>query len=61
MFGKISKFLLEVKAELKKVAWPTRDQLLGASLVVLVSTFVLALYIGAVDFILSHMLRVLIR
>lgn len=44
-FAKVKKFLREVKAELKKVIWPTRKELIThtgvvLSIVVLVSLFI---------------------
>jgi preprotein translocase subunit SecE len=53
-FGKKCKsFLRESKAELKKVSWPTRKQVWYSTLVVLGLTFVVGVYLGAVDAILS--------
>ena len=54
-------FLKEVKLELKKVSWSTKDELIGSTLVVVVSVFLLALFIGLTDFILSRLIRLIIR
>ena len=43
-------FLREVIAELRKVAWPTRQEVLSYSLVVIVSCVVIAALIFAMDF-----------
>jgi preprotein translocase subunit SecE len=61
MFGKTSAFFKETRQELNKVAWPERDELIGSSIVVILTTFLLALFIGSIDFILSIAVRVLIR
>ena len=61
MFGKIQKFFVEVAVELKKVSWPTKSELLEATWIVLASTFLLGLFIGATDFILSRLLGLIIR
>jgi len=58
---KIVAFLKEVKLELKKVSWSTKDELIGSTLVVVVSVFLLALFIGLTDFILSRLIRLIIR
>jgi preprotein translocase subunit SecE len=50
-------FFSETKQELKKVAWPTRRELLGSTGVVIVTTLILAAFIGFVDFILSQILQ----
>ncbi|GAA3019528.1 preprotein translocase subunit SecE [Actinokineospora globicatena] len=47
IFGRISRFLREVVAELRKVIWPTRKQLIGYTAVVLVFVaFMVALVAG---------------
>jgi len=57
---KLGKFVSQVKAEMKKVAWPTRTELKNSTIVVLVSTLVLALYIGICDLVLSRFVNFLI-
>ena len=61
MFAKIQNFISEVKNELIKVSWSTRQELIGATTVVIVVTFALALFIGGVDFVLSKVLRAVIK
>ncbi|OGW69555.1 MAG: preprotein translocase subunit SecE [Omnitrophica bacterium GWA2_50_21] len=60
MANKVAGFLNEVKQELDKVAWPTRDELLGSTGVVIFTTLILAAFIGVVDFFLSIVLRILL-
>jgi len=50
-------FLVEAVQELKKTTWPNRKETLGTTGVVLVLVFVLAGYLGLVDFLLSHLVR----
>jgi preprotein translocase subunit SecE len=57
---KVGKFLGQVKSELKKVAWPSREELISSTLVVLVSTLLLAVFIGLCDLILSRVINFLI-
>lgn len=54
-------FLQEVLAELKKVHWPTRKETYAATGVVLVIVSVIALYLGAVDFLLSQLIHQILR
>ncbi len=61
MANKVTKFFREAKQELAKVTWPSKDELLGSTMVVIVMTFILAAYIGAVDFVLSALIRIIIR
>jgi len=46
---------------LKKVSWPSREELLGSTGVVIITTFALAAFVGAVDFVLSILMRLVIR
>lgn len=43
-------FLKEVRAELRKVSWPTRDEVINYSLIVLVLVTVLTSLIGILDY-----------
>ena len=52
MFAKISDYLKKVKAELDKVAWPTRQDLTNSTGVVLMMVLVCAVFLGIVDYIL---------
>ena len=45
-------FFQESYAELRKVTWPSRDEALASTKVVLVSTLLIAAMLGLVDFIL---------
>lgn len=47
-------FLKEVIAELKKVAWPTRPEVIAYSTVVLVASIVAAAVIFAMDFVFTQ-------
>ena len=58
---KLTTFLSEAKAELKKVSWPSRAELINSTMVVIVSVIILAAYIGIVDVILSKLVGFFIR
>jgi preprotein translocase subunit SecE len=49
---KIILFFQESFAELKKVTWPNREEVIASTKVVLVSTLIIAALLGLVDFIL---------
>jgi preprotein translocase SecE subunit len=59
--AKIKAFLLEVKQELSKVSWSTRQELMGATVVVIVVTSIMAVYIGIVDLGLSKVLSIIFK
>ncbi|MCX5713442.1 MAG: preprotein translocase subunit SecE, partial [Candidatus Omnitrophica bacterium] len=54
-------FLKEVKQELRKVAWSTRSELMGATTVVMVITLIMAAFIGLIDLVLSKILTVVFK
>lgn len=60
-FEKIKKFLLEVKTELGKVSWSTRQELAGSTVVVITLTIFAAIYIGIIDLVLSKILSLMFR
>ena len=57
MFEKIRKFFSEIVAELKKVTWPTREELKESTKLVIIATFVVTLFVGLVDQLLSLIIR----
>ena len=59
--ARFGSFLLEVREELKQVAWPSREELVGSVLVVFVGVALLATFISACDFVLSQAARLLLR
>ncbi len=61
IFEKITNFITEVKVEMQKVSWSTKEELIGSTTVVIVSTLLLAMFIGVVDIILSRFVGLIIR
>ena len=57
MFEKIRKFLSEIVAEMKKVTWPTREELKESTKLVIIATFVVTLFVGLIDQLLSLIIR----
>ena len=47
-------FFREVKLEMKKVSWPSRQEVIGNTIIVLVTVAVLSVLIGIEDNILMH-------
>ena len=50
LFKNVGLFLRQAKVELKKVKWPTRKELIASTLVVIVLTILVSIYLGLVDF-----------
>ena len=61
MIGAIRKFVGEVVAELKKVSWSTRRDLIDSTWVVLISSAILGVFIGVTDFALSKLVGLLFK
>ena len=53
MIGKFAKFLKEVKTEMKKVTWPSKNELIGSTIVTVVVTVIVSVFIGVVDRLLN--------
>lgn len=57
MIERIKVFFSETRTELKKVTWPTREELRESTYVVIISTFIVTIFVGVVDQILSRIIR----
>ncbi len=53
-------FLSEVKAEFKKVTWPSKQEYVGGTVGVLVVVFFFALVLGVIDYALTYAVQQLI-
>ena len=54
MFGKIARFFVDCKNELKKVAWPSKQELTGSVIVVIVSLILFSAIVAVIDLILVN-------
>lgn len=59
-FQKIGVFTGEVVSETKKTTWPEKDELVGSTVVVIISVVLLALFVGVCDKVLVVLLKWLI-
>jgi preprotein translocase subunit SecE len=57
MFKKLTNYIRESRVELKKVVWPSRKQTKNHTLLVIGISIAVALFLGAVDFILNQILE----
>ena len=60
MIKKIRKFLEEVRFEMKKVSWPTWEELRGSTYVVLSLSVLIALFLFVVDLVLYQLIAVIL-
>ena len=49
----ILSFLKEVKEELEKVAWPTREQIVRYTILVIIVAVAVGVFLGGLDYILT--------
>lgn len=50
-------FLREVRSEMRKVSWPTKNDLYKTTLAVVVSSILFGLYLFGVDFVFSKIIN----
>jgi preprotein translocase subunit SecE len=50
------RYLKETRAELRKVTWPTRQQAINLTIIVLGVTIVMAIFLGAVDLVFASIM-----
>jgi preprotein translocase subunit SecE len=56
LFAKLANFLKEVRLELKKVTWPTRQETIRFTLLVIGVSAGVALFLGGLDYLFSIIL-----
>ena len=54
-------FVSETRSELKKVTFPSRDEVVGTTIVVVVTSFIFAAFLGASDGVIQFLYRTLIN
>ena len=60
MIERIKLFLSETRTELKKVTWPTREELKESTDVGIVSTYIVTVFVGVVDQVISRIIRLVL-
>ena len=55
-FTRLTGFLVATRAEMKKVTWPTREELVKATRMILILAVILGLLIGWLDVLLGKIL-----
>ena len=54
-------FLKEVRSELKKASWPTREQAIRLTGVVIAISLVVALYVGGLDYLFTTFISFVVQ
>jgi preprotein translocase subunit SecE len=54
-------YLKEVKAELTKVSWPTREEAIKLTAIILISSLFVGLYVGGLDVLFTNLLGLFLK
>ncbi len=58
--NRLARFWRETVAELRKVVWPTRDQAVNLTIIVVTTVAVMSAFLGLVDLLLNNLVRLLL-
>jgi len=54
-------FLKEVRDELKKVVWPTRDEVIRLTSLVIVISLIVGFFLGGLDYVFTKIMALIIK
>ena len=57
IFARIGKFFRDQKAEVKKIVWPSKKQVINNTIIVLVAVAILAVITGAFDWLVGLIVK----
>ncbi len=60
LMKKIIDFLKSVKQELKQVTWPTKQQATKMTIIVIVSSIIVGLFIAGLDYVFTQLIGLLL-
>jgi preprotein translocase subunit SecE len=58
--SRLRRFIAEAWSELKKVSWPTREQVRNLTILVFAVSFVMGLYITVLDVVFQRLIGILV-
>jgi len=58
---RVVRYLREVRTEMGKVTWPQKKEIIGSTLVVIVSVFLVSFFLGFVDLGLQKLVGLFLR
>lgn len=61
LIEKPAKFVSDVSHEMSRVSWPSYDELKGSTIIVIVFSLILSIYIFGSDWILTRILNLFFR
>jgi preprotein translocase subunit SecE len=54
---KLKQYLKDTMGELRKMSWPTKDELIGSTIVTVVVSVIISIFIGVVDRVLVTLMK----
>jgi preprotein translocase subunit SecE len=57
---RLQNYIRDVLLELRKVTWPTREELYGATFTVIIFAVICSVFVGVVDFALGYIVRLVL-
>lgn len=58
--NRVTRYLRETRAELRKVVWPTRQEAINLTIIVVSTIVAMSIFFGAIDYLLTALFRFLI-
>ena len=58
--NRVVQYFRETRAEMRKVVWPTRDEAVNLTLVVVVTILAMSAFFGVIDYVLTALFRLLL-
>jgi preprotein translocase subunit SecE len=56
----IQRYIRETIGELRKVTWPTRQEAINLTIVVLIVTFTMSVFLGLLDFLFARLIALIL-
>ncbi|MGQ9699569.1 MAG: preprotein translocase subunit SecE [Candidatus Bipolaricaulaceae bacterium] len=60
VLAKVRDYFGSVRAEVSRVSWPSRKEVITFTVLVILLTVALGIYLGLVDLVLQHLVRLLV-
>jgi len=61
MLKRLTEFLKDTRAELVKVSWPSRAELRESTIVVIVTIFIITIFVGVIDQGFNFLMKMILK
>ncbi len=58
--NRIMQYIRETRAELRKVVWPTRQEAINLTIIVIVTVLAMSAFLGVMDFVFTQIVKALL-